>query len=75
VDAPCINQSEVQEKNRQVQLMGQIYQYAQTVLAWLGDVPDAKIDTGSIELVGSLAFVGRGMLFYVQAPAYISWTT
>lgn len=75
VDALCINQSEIQEKNRQVQLMGQIYQYAQTVLAWLGDVSDAKIDTGSIELVGSLAFVGRGMPFYVQAPAFISWTT
>jgi hypothetical protein len=36
VDALCINQSDVDERNRQVQLMGQIFMRAVKVLAWFG---------------------------------------
>jgi hypothetical protein len=39
VDAICINQSEVAERNHQVSLMGDIYRSAKSVLLWLG--PDA----------------------------------
>jgi hypothetical protein len=36
-DAACINQTNVKEKERQVQLMREIYSKAQRTLVWLGD--------------------------------------
>ena len=36
IDAICINQSDIAEKNHQVALMGRIYEGAQSVLVWLG---------------------------------------
>ncbi|KAI0157904.1 heterokaryon incompatibility protein-domain-containing protein [Hypoxylon sp. FL1284] len=36
IDAICINQKDVNEKNHQVQLMGSIYSSATRVLSWLG---------------------------------------
>ncbi|RSL74071.1 hypothetical protein CEP51_011664 [Fusarium floridanum] len=38
VDALCINQDDLVERNHQVQLMGQIYQQANETIVWLGDV-------------------------------------
>ncbi|CAN9099956.1 unnamed protein product [Alternaria alternata] len=35
-DAACINQSDVNERSQQVQLMGEIYNSAQEVFIWLG---------------------------------------
>lgn len=37
LDAICINQSDVRECGQQVQLMGQLYSQASSVLVWLGD--------------------------------------
>jgi hypothetical protein len=42
-DAICINQQNVAERNRQVQLMGKIYSKAELVIAWFGS--DPKIQT------------------------------
>jgi hypothetical protein len=36
IDAICINQADVQERNRQLKMMPHIYFRAQTVLVWLG---------------------------------------
>ncbi|KAI9868856.1 MAG: hypothetical protein M1813_004707 [Trichoglossum hirsutum] len=36
VDAVCINQSDVEERNHQIQLMSQIYTGASVVISWLG---------------------------------------
>jgi hypothetical protein len=36
IDALCINQDNVYEKNQQVQRMGEIYEKAQFVVSWLG---------------------------------------
>jgi hypothetical protein len=36
VDAICINQNNRQEKRLQIRLMGEIYQHADTVIAWTG---------------------------------------
>ncbi|KAB5585121.1 heterokaryon incompatibility protein-domain-containing protein [Coniochaeta sp. 2T2.1] len=36
IDALCIDQSSTDEKNRQVSLMGRIYEKAHTVIIWLG---------------------------------------
>ena len=43
VDAICINQKDVDEKNRQVSIMQEIYQRAKDVHIWLGD---GNEDTG-----------------------------
>ncbi|KAF8849427.1 HET-domain-containing protein, partial [Acephala macrosclerotiorum] len=37
VDAICINQEDVLERNHQVEMMGDIYRLANEVLIWLGD--------------------------------------
>ncbi|KAI9869595.1 MAG: hypothetical protein M1830_005317, partial [Pleopsidium flavum] len=40
VDQLCIDQSNVEERNHQVRLMGRIYGKAQNVVVWLGDEDD-----------------------------------
>jgi Heterokaryon incompatibility protein (HET) len=42
VDALCINQNDILEKNIQVPLMGLIYSYAKSVLVWLGPQADGS---------------------------------
>ncbi|KAF7957535.1 hypothetical protein EAE96_003112 [Botrytis aclada] len=37
VDAICINQADIKERNEQVTLMGEIYSMAKPVLIWLGE--------------------------------------
>lgn len=37
VDAICVNQGDVEERQRQVAIMGMIYTSAEEVLVWLGD--------------------------------------
>ncbi|KAK4212605.1 heterokaryon incompatibility protein-domain-containing protein [Rhypophila decipiens] len=44
IDAVCINQSDMQERNNQVAQMGRIYSQASRVLIWLGP-PDAEIES------------------------------
>jgi hypothetical protein len=41
IDAICIDQSDLQEKNQQVHMMGRIYQEASCTDIWLGDPKDA----------------------------------
>lgn len=41
IDAICINQTDIQEKNCQVQLMGWIYENAREVIAWVGNQDSA----------------------------------
>lgn len=40
VDAICINQDNIPERNFQVQLMKQVYMHAERVLIWLGESED-----------------------------------
>lgn len=44
VDAVCINQDDVEERNSQVALMGQIYASAVRAMVWLGDDDKAAED-------------------------------
>ncbi|KAI0180994.1 heterokaryon incompatibility protein-domain-containing protein [Hypoxylon sp. FL1284] len=37
IDSMCINQSNIEERNSQVQMMGRIYNSAGSVIVWLGD--------------------------------------
>jgi hypothetical protein len=43
VDAICINQSDLQERGRQVRHMRQIYKYAKRVIVWLGLPDEGKL--------------------------------
>ncbi|KAF4535920.1 Heterokaryon incompatibility protein [Lasiodiplodia theobromae] len=42
IDAICINQNDVQERNEQVKLMGDIYRCARRVIVWLGPESDTS---------------------------------
>ena len=39
VDAICINQEDIPEREQQVRIMGEVYQGAASVLVWLGEEP------------------------------------
>jgi len=44
IDAICINQSDTKEKSRQVAMMKDIYESAQTIISWLGKMDeDSKL--------------------------------
>lgn len=44
IDRLCINQEDVEERNQQVGMMGEIYTRASTVHVWLGEgAPDTKL--------------------------------
>jgi hypothetical protein len=48
-DAICIDQTNLDERGEQVQIMGQIYAQAERVLIWLGEMTeDVKMSLGSI---------------------------
>lgn len=41
IDALCIDQTDLEERSRQVSIMGAVYRSAWRVCVWSGDVPDA----------------------------------
>jgi hypothetical protein len=42
IDAICINQKSIKERNNQVMLMGDVYRYALRVVIWLGEATGAS---------------------------------
>ena len=64
IDALCINQADVSEKNVQVPLMSRIYSMAECVIIWLG--PDR--DYGALRSIATL-----GVLFRQQVN--VRWST
>lgn len=44
IDAMCIDQTNIPERNCQVRMMGQIYQHADLVIAWLGEDVQEGLD-------------------------------
>lgn len=53
IDAICINQGNVEEKNQQVALKRQIYEHAQPAVIWLGKAWDGL--QLAISAIGRLA--------------------
>lgn len=62
VDAVCINQLDIPERNSQVKLMGSIYETAHQVIVWLGE--EEKDTKKTIELIHRLA--GNHKLHWVD---------
>jgi hypothetical protein len=48
IDALCINQEDVNERNKQVQMMGLIYWHANRVIVWLGLDDDPHIPASEV---------------------------
>jgi hypothetical protein len=58
IDALCINQNSVKERNHQVRIMGQIYRRAAMVIAWLGLGYDEALNLIPNALEGMIAEFG-----------------
>ncbi|KAK0715467.1 heterokaryon incompatibility protein-domain-containing protein [Lasiosphaeris hirsuta] len=52
VDALCINQADVSERNQQVSIMGQIYSNALRVISWLGVDDKARHGIKAVQILG-----------------------
>ncbi|KAK4232226.1 heterokaryon incompatibility protein-domain-containing protein, partial [Podospora fimiseda] len=44
-DVICINQDDIEERNRQIRMMQRIYRQASSVVVWLGDTTDLSTST------------------------------
>ncbi|OTB01922.1 hypothetical protein M426DRAFT_25235 [Hypoxylon sp. CI-4A] len=54
IDAICINQKDIPEKNHQVAMMGDIYRDASSVLSWLGLPGPNRVDQ-ALEIIREIA--------------------
>ena len=66
VDAICINQADAREREAQVQLMGQIFQFATSVYIWLGPgtkASDAVFSGIAVSARASRILVAQGIVF------------
>lgn len=61
VDAVCINQSDIEERNAQVKRMGMIYSFAQKVVIWLG--PEAD---DSKHAISTLSYFGNQVEYFTD---------
>lgn len=61
IDAICIDQQSVQEKNSQVSLMGEIYTRAQRVVIWLGPGQTRDEDLFRHARIGGRLYHVRGL--------------
>jgi hypothetical protein len=55
IDAICINQSSIPERNFQVSLVKSIYQFAETTMCWLGNVNESGASDSAIQTIRSCA--------------------
>jgi hypothetical protein len=60
VDAVCINQENLLERNSQVQIMDQIYRNAETVRIWLG--PHDDFSEPAVRVIEALARAPSGSI-------------
>ena len=63
VDAVCINQRDVREKENQVPMMGDIYRTAELVVGWLGPASE-----GSDLAMKALGYIGQEMCAMDDGP-------
>ncbi|XXH04155.1 hypothetical protein Hte_010568 [Hypoxylon texense] len=75
VDAMCINQSDTDEKARQIPLMAQIYRGATSVLVWLGDSHEGSSNMKQLALLtqrlsgaGNIEDLERALDALIQLP-------
>lgn len=59
IDALCIDQKNLEERNFHVQLMGNIYDKAVTAIVWLGLPSDDRRQARVLEFIGEMATFGQ----------------
>jgi len=59
IDAICINQNDIPERNAQVQIMGDIYEQADKVVIWLGE--EADDSSLAFDLIHLWGLAGRSL--------------
>jgi hypothetical protein len=69
IDALCIDQSNLEERSRQVKLMRQIYNQAETVISWLGEAGEESDQ--AIDLIRRFGPLARTFC-YNEYPESIS---
>ena len=62
IDAICINQHDVQEKNHQVKQMAKIYRRAEQVIAWLGE--EVQDTHSAIVKLKEIANIGVELIYW-----------
>lgn len=75
VDAVCINQSDVAEKNMQVTMMAEIYSHAKCVVVWVGE-QWAPSNTRSLRFLSHKWFdwvKKRGVMYSEGSKAGLFW--
>jgi hypothetical protein len=71
VDAVCINQNDLLERNEQVLRMGDIYKHARRVVVWLGSAQDdSTLALQTMQYIGEQVQVARAR-FRLRAPEAI----
>lgn len=68
IDAVCINQDDIPERNSQVQMMGSIYRSAKRTISWLG--PD---DDQSEDALTTLKYIFPKMIDSIQRRDLLGW--
>ncbi|KAK1749614.1 heterokaryon incompatibility protein-domain-containing protein [Echria macrotheca] len=72
IDAVCINQDDVEEKNTQVQMMGEIYRAAERVIIWLDDRKLTHTDIARAFLLLEEVALAKEV-HIVSSGKYIAW--
>ncbi|KAI1353846.1 HET-domain-containing protein [Xylaria sp. FL0043] len=75
IDAVCIDQDNVQERNAQVQRMGQIFSLAFRVVAWLGSgFVDSRLALRTLEEIGQqVEYTKRRLLLPPPHCSHLDW--
>ncbi|TGO31072.1 hypothetical protein BPAE_0002g01670 [Botrytis paeoniae] len=71
VDAICINQSDIKERNEQVTLMGEIYSLAKPVLVWLGETFEGCEE--AFDLMSKIAFASEYKIIEEESQTMFSF--
>lgn len=72
IDALCIDQQNLQERNFHVQLMGQIYDRAETTLVWLGLPSENRREARAMEFVAEMATFLNSHPFFTFRDTYLT---
>ena len=68
IDAICINKADVDERNRQVQILAFIYSRAKVVTVWLGTLEDQYMMSQHSQQNGALALKQDGVKELCNRP-------
>ncbi|TGO90736.1 hypothetical protein BPOR_0053g00270 [Botrytis porri] len=71
VDAICINQSDIKERNEQVTLMGEIYSLAKPVLVWLGETFEGCEE--AFDLMSKIAIASEDKILEEESQTMFSF--